>query len=102
MKIKQLLLSLAIILSSANLFAQTFDGADSTSNYLVISTEQQEIALGRYLNANRDIANQCMPGWSVDKANDFFLAFLDNNPQYLRRNLTTSFSAALLEACKKK
>ncbi len=77
-------------------------GADTVSDYLMISTEQQEISLSRYLDANKDIANQCMPNWSLDKSNEYFLSWVNDNPQYLRRGLTTAFSGALLAACKEK
>ena len=99
MKLKLILPIIALTLS-ANLFAQSADGMDSVSNFLIISTEQQQISLGRYLDANRDIANQCMPGWSLDKSNSYFLDWVDDHPQYLRRGLTTAFSHALMDACK--
>lgn len=101
MKLKQIITILALALS-ANLNAQTIDGQDAVSGYLIISTEQQQISLGRFLNANRDIANQCMPGWSLEKSNQYLVAWIEDHPQYLRRSLTTTFSAALMDACKLK
>ena len=101
MKIKLLLPILALLIS-ANLNAQISDGLDPVSNFLVVSTEQQKIAVNRYLNANRDIANQCMAGWDLDKSTDYFVNWINDHPQYLRRTLTTTLSAGLLDACKSK
>lgn len=82
-------------------FASALDGADTVSDYLMISTEQQEIALRRYLNANPSIANQCTPNWSIEKSNKYFITWIETHPQFLRRGLTSAFTTALLDACKK-
>ena len=80
--------------------AQIMTGVDTAADYLMVTDEQQEIYLARYLNANKDIASQCQPGWPLAKSNDYFVSWVNNHPQYLRRNLITAFSAALLESCK--
>lgn len=80
--------------------AQIMMGVDTAADYLMVTDEQQEIYLGRYLNANKEIANQCQSGWPIAKSNDYFVSWVNNHPQYLRRSLTTAFSAALLESCK--
>ena len=96
----KLYLLIALFLASLQAQAQIMVGADNAADYLMITTEQQEIYLKRYLNANKEIAIQCQPGWTLDQSNQFFIVWLNNHPQYLRRNLTSAFSAALLESCK--
>ena len=88
---------IGLISSQAN--SQSIAEASNASDYLILTSEQQKINLGRYLNANKDIATQCQPGWSLDKSNEYFIAWVTNNPQFLRRNLTSAFSAALLHSC---
>lgn len=96
-KIYQLVVALLI---TSPLHAQPMTGVDTVSGYLMVTTEQQEIYLGRFLNANQNIVAQCQPGWSLSKSNDYFIAWIDDHPQYLRRNITSAFSAALLDSCK--
>lgn len=99
MKNQLILLSVLLILAFKS-NAQPLVDADSGSSYLMITNEQQEIYLGRFLQANKEIASQCQPNWSISKSNEYFVAWLNDNPQYLRRNLTSAFSAALMESCK--
>lgn len=73
---------------------------NTSADYLMITTEQQEIYLRRYLEANSELAKRCQPNWSLDKSNEYFIKWLTENPQFLRRNLTSSFSAALMHSCK--
>lgn len=98
----RLLILLGVFHHIGNVNAQPSMDVHNPSDYLMITTEQQEIYLGRYLNANPEIVNQCQPGWSLNKSNDYFIQWVTNNPQFLRRNLTSAFSAALLSACKSK
>lgn len=100
MKKIQVTIALLVLCAIKSTYAQPSMDVNNPSDYLMITTEQQEIYLGRYLNANPDIAKQCQPGWSLDKSNDYFIKWVTENPQFLRRNLTSSFSAALLSACK--
>lgn len=72
----------------------------TVSDFLMISAEQQKISIGRYLNANKSLADRCMNGWSTDKVNAYFLSWVNDHPQYVRRNLTSAFSTALVDACK--
>ena len=88
------------LLFSSMLYAQPMMDVDTASGYLMVTTEQQEIYLGRFLNANQNIVNQCQPGWGIAKSNDYFITWINDHPQYLRRNITSAFSAALLESCK--
>ena len=100
MKTKSLLLSLITFFWMSGLNAQPAMDVNNASDYLMLTTEQQEIYLGRYLNANPDIVKQCQPDWKLDKANNYFIQWVTANPQFLRRNLTSAFSAALLSSCK--
>ena len=100
MKLKSPLLSFALFFTVVNVYAQPSMDVNNPSDYLMITTEQQEIYLGRYLSANSDIAKQCQPGWPLNKSNEYFIQWVTDNPQFLRRNLTSAFSAALLNACK--
>lgn len=100
MKTRQSMFILGTLLSFSNVFGQPSMDVNNPSDYLMITTEQQEIYLGRYLNANPDIVKQCQPGWSLDKSNEYFIKWVTDNPQFLRRNLTSAFSAALLSSCK--
>lgn len=93
-------LLVAIFFLTSTLQAQPMMDVDTASGYLMVTTEQQEIYLGRYLNANQSITSQCQPGWSIEKSNNYFIAWIDDHPQYLRRNITSAFSAALLDSCK--
>ncbi len=95
------LFTLCILISifSTNVDAQVSIGVDNPSTYLMATSEQQKIYLRRYLNVNVDIAAQCQPGWSLDRSNEYFIAWVTDNPQFLRRNLTSAFSAALLHSC---
>lgn len=93
-------LLVAIFFLTSTLQAQPMMDVDTASGYLMVTTEQQEIYLGRFLNANQNIVNQCQPGWGIAKSNDYFIAWVNDHPQYLRRNITSAFSAALLESCK--
>jgi len=85
---------------AVSVHAQIMMGVDTAADYLMVTNEQQEIYLSRYLNTNKDIANQCQPGWTLAQSNDYFVLWVNNHPQYLRRNLTSAFSSALLESCK--
>jgi len=100
MKLKSPLLSFALFFTVVNVYAQPSMDVNNPSDYLMITTEQQEIYLGRYLNANSDIVKQCQPGWSLNKSNEYFIQWVTDNPQFLRRNLTSAFSASLLSSCK--
>lgn len=100
MKLKLLLLILGVFIGSLNVHAQPSMDVNNPSDYLMITTEQQEIYLGRFLKANPDIVQQCQPGWSINKSNEYFIAWVTANPQFLRRNLTSAFSGALLSSCK--
>ena len=100
MKTRRLMIILGTLLCFSNAFGQPSMDVNNPSDYLMITTEQQEIYLGRYLDANRDIAKQCQPGWSLDRSNEYFIKWVTDNPQFLRRNLTSAFSAALLSSCK--
>jgi len=91
---------IGIALFSLNAKSQTSMGANNSADYLMITKEQQEIYLRRFLEANSEIAAQCQSGWSIDQSNQYFIEWVKNNPQFLRRNLTSSFTAALLSACK--
>lgn len=99
MKFK-VILTVAMATISINLPAQILRDADTVSDYLMITTEQQEIYLGRFLKANANIVTQCIGQWNLDKANNYFVRWVENHPQYLRRNLTSAFTASLLDACK--
>jgi len=100
MKLKSLFIIFNVFFCLISANAQPSMDVNNPSDYLMITTEQQEIYLGRYLNANADIVKQCQPGWSLNKSNDYFIQWVTANPQYLRRNLTSAFSAALLSSCK--
>jgi hypothetical protein len=100
MKTKFFLILLFIVLKSELLLAQPSMDVNNSADYLMITTEQQEIYLRRYLEANSELANRCQPNWSLEKSNQFFINWLTQNPQFLRRNLTSSFSAALIHSCK--
>lgn len=93
-------LLIAIFFLASKSQAQPMMDVDTASSYLMVTTEQQEIYLSRYLNVNQDIVSQCQPGWSVAKSNHYFVAWINEHPQYLRRNITSAFSAALLDSCK--
>lgn len=101
MKSKILFLSVALVLSTT-LFAQPALDGNTPSNYLILTTEQQEIALRRYLESNSDLVSICQPNYDLKKSNEYFINWITNNPQYLRRNLTSAFTAALLESCRHK
>lgn len=94
------IMMLASLMVSSVIEANPLNDENSVSGYLTISAEQQKIALGRYLNANQELVERCMKGWSLDQANEYFLAWVNNHPQYLRRNLMSAFSIALVDACK--
>lgn len=98
---QKLSLTLAILTLSSAIQANPLSDENTVSGYLMISTEQQKIALGRYLNANLELVDRCLKGWSLDKTNEYFLDWINDHPQYLRRNLTSAFSTALVDACKK-
>lgn len=100
MKTKFFLILLFIVLKSELLLAQPSMDINNSADYLMITTEQQEIYLRRYLEANSELANRCQPNWNLEKSNQFFINWLTQNPQFLRRNLTSSFSAALMHSCK--
>lgn len=96
----KIILLLALMIASFAIRANPLNDENTVSGYLMISTEQQKIALGRYLNANQELVDRCLKGWSLDKTNEYFLDWINNHPQYLRRNLTSAFSTALVDACK--
>jgi hypothetical protein len=100
MKLLISIVFIGIVLFSLNAKSQTSMGANNSADYLMITKEQQEIYLRRFLEANSEIAAQCQSGWSIDQSNQYFVEWVKNNPQFLRRNLTSSFTAALLSACK--
>jgi|688.fasta_scaffold317436_2 hypothetical protein len=100
MKTKFFLILLFIVLKSELLLAQPSMDINNSADYLMITTEQQEIYLRRYLEANSELANRCQPNWNLEKSNQFFINWLTQNPQFLRRNLTSSFSTALMHSCK--
>jgi hypothetical protein len=99
MKIKRLLIILGTLYSIGNVNAQLFMDVNTPSAYLVMTTEQQKIYLERFLAANPEIVKQCQAGWSLDKSNDYFIKWVADNPQFLRRNLTSAFTAALFSSC---
>jgi hypothetical protein len=101
MKSKILFLS-AVLFMSATVFAQPSLDGNTPMNYLILTTEQQEIALRRYLESNSDLVSICQPNYDLHKSNEYFIRWIDRNPQYLRRNLTSAFTAALLESCRNK
>lgn len=90
----------AILLFSSRLtYAQPSIGVGTVSEFLMVTTEQQEIYLTRYLEANAKITSECIPNWSLAKSLSYFIDWANNNPQFLRRNLTSGFTAALMDAC---
>jgi hypothetical protein len=101
MKSKILFLSVVLFMSTT-LFAQLSLDGSTPSNYLILTTEQQEIALRRYVASNSDLVSICQPNYDLQKANEYFIRWINRNPQYLRRNLTSAFTAALLESCRDK
>ena len=101
MKSKLSLLCCGLAISSV-LFAQPALDGNTPSNYLILTTEQQEIALRRYLESNADLVSLCQPNYDIHKSNDYFIRWINLNPQFLRRNLTSAFTAALLDSCRDK
>ncbi len=97
---RKMILVLALMIASSVTQSNPLSDDNTVSGYLMISAEQQKIALRRYLNANQDLVDRCLQGWSLDKTNEYFLAWVNNHPQYIRRNLTSAFSIALVDACK--
>ena len=94
-------LLIVFLLLSRQAYSSVIEGVNTVSDYLMVSTEQQKISLGRYLNANKDIAVRCMHNWTLDESNEYFLSWVNDHPQFVRRSVTTAFSAALLDACKR-
>ena len=84
---------------SSNIFAQVMTDAQTVSDYLMITDEQQRIYVRRYLSANKNIAKECLEDVNVASATLKFNGWIENHPQYLRRNLTTAFTAALISEC---
>lgn len=80
--------------------AQPSMEVNTPSDYLMLTNEQQEIYLRRYLRANADLAAICQPNYDLQKSNDYFVGWINQNPQFLRRNLTSAFTAALMDSCK--
>ena len=101
MKLKILFFYIGLVLSTT-LYAQPSLDGNTPSNYLILTTEQQEISLRRYMHANADLVSICQPNYDLQKSNEYFINWITNNPQYLRRNLTSAFTAALLESCRDK
>ena len=101
MRFKYFLLALIFSIPVSSAFPQSAANIFLTSDYLMITTEQQKIYLGRYLAANAQLANQCMPEWSLDKSTQFVNSWVDDHPQYIRRDTTATFTAALFAACDK-
>ncbi len=98
-KFIKLFLLLFLLVSKLG-YAQPSAGAGTVSEFLMITTEQQEIYLSRYIQANPKIASECTPGWDINKTLNYFIDWANNNPQFLRRNLTSAFTTALMDACK--
>lgn len=101
MKSQLLILSVLLVVSTTIFSQPSLDG-NTPMNYLILTTEQQEIALRRYLESNSDLVSICQPNYDLQKSNEYFIRWIDRNPQYLRRNLTSAFTAALLESCRSK
>ncbi|ANI99737.1 hypothetical protein A8O14_06390 [Polynucleobacter wuianus] len=99
MKLKCLYMFLSLILSTMA-YAQPSMDVNSPSDYLMLTTEQQEIYLRRYLKANAELAATCQPQYDLQRSNDYFVRWINHNPQFLRRNLTSAFTAALMDSCK--
>ena len=78
-KFIKLFLLLFLLVSKLG-YAQPSAGAGTVSEFLMITTEQQEIYLSRYIQANPKIASECTPGWDINK--------------------TLAFTTALMDACK--
>ena len=91
---------ISLFLVSKLVHAQPSTGAGTVSEFLMITTEQQEIYLSRYIQANPKIASECIPNWDITKTLNYFIDWANNNPQFLRRNLTSAFTTALMDACK--
>ena len=101
MKLKIVLFTVAQVIV-ASVMAQPAMDANSPAYYLMLTTEQQEIYLRRYIDANADLVAKCQPNLDLNRSNDYFINWINNNPQYLRRNLTSAFTAALLNSCRDK
>lgn len=80
--------------------AQIMMDASTVSDFLMITNEQQMIYVERFLKANKDVYKECMSGVTIEKATTDFSQWLEQRPQYLRRNLTSALTAALLARCK--
>lgn len=87
------------MLLSSNIFGQVMTDAQTVSDYLMITDEQQRIYVRRYLSANKNIAKECLEEANITSATLKFNSWIENHPQYLRRNLTTAFTAALISEC---
>lgn len=72
------------------------------ADFLAIDHAQQMIYYGRWLDANRKLINECMPGWSDDQILSYYDNWLQDNPQYFERSLQQTFSASMFMFCKKK
>lgn len=101
MKSKITLFAIGLV-CTLSLRAQPSMEANSPAYYLMLTTEQQEIYLKRYIHANADLVATCQPNLTLDGSNKYFIKWVNNNPQFLRRNLTSAFTAALLDSCREK
>lgn len=99
MKYKSIFLSLCLAYSLLA-DAQASIEVNNASDYLILTNEQQEIYLKRYLKANANLAATCQPNYDLQKSNAYFVGWINQNPQFLRRNLTSAFTAALMDSCK--
>ena len=80
--------------------SQVMTEVNTVSDYLMVTDDQQRIYVGRFLNANDELARECLGSLDAESATNRFNTWLESHPQYLRRNLTTAFTAALISACK--
>lgn len=101
MRIKFIAISVVfLVFSLGNAFGAIMSEVNTVSDYLMVTDEQQRIYVGRYLAANENIAKECLKDSSIENTTTRFNKWLEDRPQYLRRNLTSAFTAALLAACK--
>lgn len=99
MKAKWLFFSFLLILASS---AKAQIVPNKAGDFLAIDDAQQEIYYGRWLNANRALVNECMPGWTDQQALKFYVNWLQDNPQYFERALQQTFSQSMMFVCKRK
>jgi len=74
-------------------------GAVTASAYFGLGPEQQQIHIERFLDANEELKNECVPDITAHEFHRYFNDWLEKHPGFFSRSVQLAFSTATIDKC---